>query len=46
MVIKKLALENFRNYENETFAFADGLNILTGKNAQGKTNCAEEPVHR
>ncbi len=41
MVIKKLALENFRNYESETFAFADGLNILTGKNAQGKTNCAE-----
>ncbi len=41
MVIKKLTLENFRNYESETFAFADGLNILTGKNAQGKTNCAE-----
>ncbi len=41
MVVKKLTLENFRNYENETFAFCDGLNILTGKNAQGKTNCAE-----
>ena len=41
MLIKKLTLENFRNYENETFEFADGLNILTGRNAQGKTNCAE-----
>ncbi len=41
MLVKKLILENFRNYEDETFAFADGLNILTGKNAQGKTNCAE-----
>ena len=41
MVIKKLTLENFRNYEAETFAFTEGLNVLTGKNAQGKTNCAE-----
>lgn len=41
MVIKKLTLENFRNYEKETFFFSEGLNVLTGKNAQGKTNCAE-----
>ena len=41
MVVKKLTLKNFRNYEEETFEFVDGLNILTGKNAQGKTNCAE-----
>ncbi len=41
MVVKKLTLKNFRNYEDETFAFDDGLNILTGRNAQGKTNCVE-----
>lgn len=41
MVIKKLTLHNFRNYEDETFVFSDGLNVLMGKNAQGKTNCAE-----
>ena len=41
MVIKKLTLDNFRNYEHEDFVFDGGLNILTGKNAQGKTNCAE-----
>ncbi|MBE7080491.1 MAG: DNA replication/repair protein RecF [Clostridiales bacterium] len=41
MKIKKLFLQNFRNYENETFAFSDGLNVLFGKNGQGKTNCAE-----
>ncbi len=41
MLIKKLSLKNFRNYEEETFSFSEGLNILTGKNAQGKTNCAE-----
>jgi DNA replication and repair protein RecF len=41
MQIKNLSLQNFRNYENETFNFSEGLNILFGKNAQGKTNCAE-----
>ena len=41
MVIEKLTLHNFRNYEDETFTFTNGLNILTGRNAQGKTNCAE-----
>ncbi len=41
MQIKKLFLQNFRNYESETFTFTDGLNVLFGKNAQGKTNCAE-----
>ena len=41
MQIKKLFLQNFRNYERETFTFERGLNVLFGKNAQGKTNCAE-----
>ena len=41
MVIKNLTLHNFRNYEDETFEFAPGLNVLSGRNAQGKTNCAE-----
>ena len=41
MQIKKLFLQNFRNYENEQFTFSDGLIVLFGKNAQGKTNCAE-----
>ncbi len=41
MQIKKLFLQNFRNYEDEQFVFSDGLNVLFGKNAQGKTNCAE-----
>ena len=41
MQINKLFLQNFRNYEQETFEFSEGLNVLFGKNAQGKTNCAE-----
>ncbi len=41
MYIKNLTLKNFRNYEEEEFAFSEGINVITGKNAQGKTNCAE-----
>lgn len=41
MRIKNLKLKNFRNYENESITFGEGLNVVFGKNAQGKTNCAE-----
>ena len=41
MRIKNLNLKNFRNYSDEHIDFSDGLNVLFGKNAQGKTNCAE-----
>lgn len=41
MRIKNLYLKNFRNYAEETFSFEEGLNVLYGRNAQGKTNCAE-----
>ena len=41
MYIESLFLENFRNYEKENFTFRNGINILTGLNAQGKTNAAE-----
>ena len=41
MFIKNLTLKNFRNYSEETIDFTNGINILTGSNAQGKTNAAE-----
>lgn len=41
MHIKNLYLKNFRNYGEERFDFSPALNVLFGKNAQGKTNCAE-----
>lgn len=41
MYIKNLLLKNFRNYGDERIEFSDGLNVLFGKNGQGKTNCAE-----
>ncbi|MHB1461688.1 MAG: DNA replication/repair protein RecF [Armatimonadota bacterium] len=41
MQIKHITLTNFRNYEKLTFTPSEGLNILTGANAQGKTNLLE-----
>lgn len=41
MIIKKLRLNNFRNYEELEIDFSDGVNILFGDNAQGKTNILE-----
>ncbi|MGN0367175.1 MAG: DNA replication/repair protein RecF [Wujia sp.] len=41
MHIKELALLNYRNYEEAHICFSDGINILYGDNAQGKTNILE-----
>ena len=41
MRIKKIRLKNFRNIENCEIDFADGVNLLYGNNAQGKTNLLE-----
>ena len=41
MEIKKLALTGFRNYEWETVDFNSGTNVISGNNAQGKTNLLE-----
>lgn len=41
MIIKRFKAENFRNIENCDIEFADGVNLLYGKNAQGKTNAIE-----
>ena len=41
MRIKNLNLKNFRNYAEESIDFSESLNVLFGRNAQGKTNLAE-----
>ena len=41
MKINKIALNGFRNYGWETAEFASGTNVITGPNAQGKTNLLE-----
>ena len=41
MYIKKVKLENFRNYETSEIIFNKNLNNIFGDNAQGKTNILE-----
>lgn len=41
MYIENLELKNFRNYEKLNIEPVQGVNILTGDNAQGKTNILE-----
>lgn len=41
MELEKIELYNFRNYKNATIDFDDGLNVIFGQNAQGKTNLLE-----
>ena len=41
MQIKKLELDNFRNYGSLNIDFAPGVNIIYGENGQGKTNILE-----
>lgn len=41
MILKKIVLKNFRNYENEEFEFSDKFNFIYGNNGQGKTNILE-----
>jgi DNA replication and repair protein RecF len=41
MIIKRIALNGFRNYEFDTAEFIPGTNVISGQNAQGKTNLLE-----
>lgn len=45
MIIRSLRLRNFRNYESAWIELSDGMNIITGENAQGKTNLLESLVY-
>ncbi|MEG1583456.1 MAG: DNA replication/repair protein RecF [Anaerovorax sp.] len=41
MYLKKIRLKNFRNYRELELDFHKKINIITGNNAQGKTNLLE-----
>jgi DNA replication and repair protein RecF len=41
MIIRSLELKEYRNYEQLNLLFDNGINILYGENAQGKTNILE-----
>jgi len=38
MMLQRIQLINFRNYENQLLEFSAGLNCIIGKNGSGKTN--------
>ena len=41
MRITSLTVDNFRNHTHSALQLADGINVLVGPNAQGKTNLLE-----
>ncbi len=41
MILKRFSAENFRNIEYCNIEFSEGVNLLLGANAQGKTNSVE-----
>ncbi len=41
MFLKNITFRNFRNYESLRLQFSPGVNLITGENAQGKTNILE-----
>ena len=41
MRVKQLSVQNFRNIEKAVLKPADGVNVIFGENAQGKTNILE-----
>ena len=41
MKIETIELKNYRNYDSLEVALGDKLNVIVGKNAQGKTNLLE-----
>ena len=41
MKLNNLRLQDFRNYETLQLDFAPGVNLIVGRNAQGKTNLLE-----
>ena len=41
MIVEELALQDFRNYERAQLGLGPGVTLVTGRNAQGKTNLLE-----
>ena len=41
MKLNELILRDFRNYESLSLSFDPGVNLIVGRNAQGKTNLLE-----
>ena len=46
MILDRLVLKNFRTYGELDISFGEGLNLILGDNAVGKTNLAEAIQYR
>jgi DNA replication and repair protein RecF len=45
MILKSLALLNYKNFENQSFDFNDKINCFVGNNGVGKTNVLDAIYH-
>lgn len=41
MILEHIRIHHFRNYENQDLFFEKGIQLISGRNAQGKTNLLE-----
>ena len=41
MIVERLKIEGFRNYNYSEAQFSDNINVIIGGNGQGKTNLIE-----
>lgn len=41
MIVKSISVRNFRNHTSRNLEFGEGINVITGPNASGKTNIVE-----
>ena len=41
MIARRLFTQNYRNLVSDSITFADGVNVISGQNGQGKTNMLE-----
>lgn len=44
MIITELSLTNFRGYENATFTFQPGINLIAGVNGAGKSTALDANI--
>ena len=45
MIVTELQIRNFRNYPQAKLTLSPGINLISGDNAQGKTNLLESLVY-